>query len=71
MSSIRERARRLKLEALALGFAARHPGTPWYAKLVVAALVAYAITPVDLVPDVIPILGFIDDLVFVPISGSC
>lgn len=71
MSSIRERARRLKREALALGFAARHPGTPWYAKLVVAALVAYAITPVDLVPDVIPILGFIDDLVFVPISGSC
>jgi uncharacterized membrane protein YkvA (DUF1232 family) len=63
-----DRARRLKVELVALYLAARHPQTPWYAKLVVAGLVAYAVTPVDLLPDALPILGFIDDLVFVPIA---
>jgi uncharacterized membrane protein YkvA (DUF1232 family) len=63
-----ERARKLKTELFALYLAARHPGTPWYAKLVVAGFVAYAITPVDFVPDAIPILGLVDDLIFVPIA---
>lgn len=53
---------------VALSLAVRHPGTPWYAKLVVAGAVAYAVTPVDFFPDVVPILGFIDDLVFIPIA---
>ena len=68
MNSWRERARRLKVELFALYLAARHPQTPWYAKLVVAGFVAYAVTPVDLVPDAIPILGLIDDLIFVPLA---
>ena len=63
-----ERARRLKVELYALYLAARHPQTPWYAKLVVAGFVAYAVTPVDLVPDAIPILGMVDDLIFVPLA---
>jgi len=63
-----ERARRLRVELYALYLAARHPQTPWYAKLVVAGFVAYAVTPVDLVPDAIPILGIVDDLVFVPLA---
>jgi uncharacterized membrane protein YkvA (DUF1232 family) len=63
-----ERARRLKTELFALYLAARHPQTPWYAKLVVAGFVAYAVTPVDLLPDALPILGWIDDLIFVPIA---
>jgi uncharacterized membrane protein YkvA (DUF1232 family) len=63
-----ERARRLKLDLYALYLAARHPRTPWYAKLVVAAFVAYAVTPVDFVPDVFPILGWVDDLIFVPLA---
>jgi len=63
-----ERARRLRVDLYALYLAARHPQTPWYAKLVVAGLVAYAVTPVDLVPDVIPILGIVDDLIFVPLA---
>ena len=63
-----ERARKLRTELFALYLAARHPGTPWYAKLVVAGFVAYAITPVDFVPDAIPILGLVDDLIFVPIA---
>jgi uncharacterized membrane protein YkvA (DUF1232 family) len=53
---------------VALSLAVRHPGTPWYAKLVVAGAVAYAITPVDFFPDVVPILGFVDDLVFIPLA---
>jgi uncharacterized membrane protein YkvA (DUF1232 family) len=63
-------AKKLKVELYALYLAARHPQTPWYAKLVVAGFVAYAVTPVDLVPDVFPILGWVDDLIFVPIAIS-
>ena len=64
----RERARRLKRELYALYLAARHPQTPWYAKLLVALLVLYAVTPVDLVPDFLPVLGILDDLIFVPLA---
>jgi uncharacterized membrane protein YkvA (DUF1232 family) len=63
-----ERGRRLKVELFALYLAARHPQTPWYAKLVVAGFVAYAVTPVDLFPDALPILGIVDDLIFVPLA---
>ena len=63
-----ERARQLKIELVALYLAARHPQTPWYAKLVVAGFVAYAVTPVDLFPDALPILGIVDDLIFVPLA---
>ena len=68
MTSWRERARQLKTEMVALSLAVRHPGTPWYAKVVVAGAVAYAVTPVDFFPDVVPILGFIDDLIFIPLA---
>ena len=68
MKTWAERARRLKVELFALYLPARHPQTPWYAKLVVAGFVAYAVTPVDLVPDAIPILGLVDDLIFVPLA---
>jgi uncharacterized membrane protein YkvA (DUF1232 family) len=68
LKSIRERARQLKIELIALALAARHPQTPWYAKLVVAGCVAYALTPVDFIPDAIPIIGLIDDLIFIPIA---
>jgi uncharacterized membrane protein YkvA (DUF1232 family) len=64
--SLRKRARKLRVEALALGLAVRHPQTPWYAKLVVAAAVVYVVTPVDLVPDLFPVLGIVDDLLFIP-----
>jgi uncharacterized membrane protein YkvA (DUF1232 family) len=62
------RARRLRVDLYALYLAAKHPQTPWYAKLVVAGFVAYAVTPVDLAPDAIPILGIVDDLIFVPLA---
>ena len=66
--TLRSRAHELKLELLALALAARHPRTPWYAKLVVAGCVAYALTPVDFIPDAIPVVGFIDDLIFIPLA---
>jgi uncharacterized membrane protein YkvA (DUF1232 family) len=68
IASIRERARRLRTEAYALYLAARHPDTPWYAKAMVAAILVYAVTPVDFIPDVVPILGIVDDLIFVPLA---
>ena len=67
-AALRNRARELKVELIALALAARHPDTPWYARLIVAACVAYALTPVDFIPDVIPVVGFIDDLIFIPLA---
>jgi uncharacterized membrane protein YkvA (DUF1232 family) len=66
LRSLKQRARRLKTESYALYLVARHPDTPWYAKLFVAAVVAYAFSPIDLIPDFIPVLGYLDDLVLVP-----
>jgi len=68
LQAIRTRAREVKLELMALALAARHPRTPWYAKLVIAGCVAYAVTPVDFIPDALPIVGFIDDLIFIPLA---
>ena len=67
-ASLKRRARAVKLELSALSLAARHPGTPWYAKAVIFGCVVYALTPADLFPDVLPVLGFIDDLIFVPLA---
>src|SRR5438067_8428572 len=68
LARLRARARELKVELIALALAARHPDTPWYARLIVAGCVAYALTPVDLIPDAIPVVGFIDDLIFIPLA---
>lgn len=68
LEHLRKRARALKAETLALYFAARHPGTPWHAKLLVAAIVAYALSPIDLIPDFIPVLGYLDDLILLPLG---
>src|ERR671925_1719446 len=68
LPQLRERARHLKADTFALYLAARHTGTPWYAKLMVAAIVAYALSPIDLIPDFVPILGYLDDLVLIPLG---
>lgn len=60
--------RYLKRETYALYLAARHPATPWYAKLFVAGVVAYAFSPIDLIPDFIPVLGYLDDLLLIPLG---
>jgi uncharacterized membrane protein YkvA (DUF1232 family) len=59
-------ARKLELETYTLYYASRNPGTPWYAKVWVALVVAYALSPVDLIPDFIPVIGYLDDLVLIP-----
>ena len=68
IASLKARARQLKTEITALYLAARHPRTPWYAKALIAAIVAYALSPIDLIPDFIPVIGFLDDVVLLPLA---
>ena len=65
---LRDRAKKLKTETRALYLAGRDPRTPWYARLLAAVVVAYALSPIDLIPDFIPVLGYLDDLVLVPLG---
>jgi uncharacterized membrane protein YkvA (DUF1232 family) len=62
------RARALKRDTYALFLACRDPRVPWYAKALAAAVVAYALSPIDLIPDFIPVLGYLDDLLLVPLG---
>jgi uncharacterized membrane protein YkvA (DUF1232 family) len=61
-------ARRLKIEIYALYLAYRDPRVPWYARVFAALVVGYAFSPIDLIPDVIPVLGYLDDLLVVPLG---
>ena len=64
----KQRARDLKREVYALYFACRDPRVPWYAKLLAGGIVGYAFSPIDLIPDFIPVLGYLDDLVLIPLG---
>jgi uncharacterized membrane protein YkvA (DUF1232 family) len=64
----KDRARRLKRELNALALAGRDPRTPWYAKALAICVVAYAFSPIDLIPDPIPVLGYLDDLILIPLG---
>lgn len=66
IEKLKSRARALKNEAIAVLIAARDPRTPWYAKAIAFLTVAYALSPIDLIPDFVPILGYLDDLLIVP-----
>lgn len=59
-------ARELKRDVVALWLAARDPRVPWCAKAVAGAVAAYALSPIDLIPDFIPVVGYLDDLIIVP-----
>jgi uncharacterized membrane protein YkvA (DUF1232 family) len=61
-------ARGIKTETCALYFAVRDERTPWYAKLLGVCVVAYALSPIDLIPDFIPVIGYLDDLLIVPLG---
>ena len=64
----KQKSRRLKIEVYALYLAYRDPRVPWYAKAFVALVVGYALSPIDLIPDFIPVLGYLDDLVLIPLG---
>ncbi|SNS60033.1 Protein of unknown function [Noviherbaspirillum humi] len=59
-------ARRIKRDGVTLWFACRHPRTPWAAKALSIFVVAYALSPIDLIPDFIPVLGYVDDAILLP-----
>jgi uncharacterized membrane protein YkvA (DUF1232 family) len=65
---LKSHARALKNETLAVYLAAKDPRTPWYAKAIAICTVAYAFSPIDLIPDFVPILGYLDDLIIVPLG---
>ena len=68
LAKLKTVATELKRNIMTLHLAARDPRTPWYAKALIACIVAYALSPIDLIPDMIPILGYLDDLLLLPLG---
>ena len=68
IEKMRTWARALKAEIAVLAAAVRDPRTPWYAKVLGVIIVAYALSPIDLIPDFIPVLGYLDDLLLLPLG---
>ena len=68
LEALRSRARGLKRDTYALYLAARDPRVPWYTKALALCVVGYALSPIDLIPDFIPIVGYLDDLILVPLG---
>ena len=66
----KQRAKALKRETYTLYLAYKDPRTPWYARLFTAVVVGYAFSPIDLIPDAIPVLGYLDDLILVPLGAA-
>jgi len=64
----KQQAKKLKVEVYALYLAYQDPRVPWFAKVFVACVVGYAFSPIDLIPDFIPIIGYLDDLVLIPLG---
>jgi uncharacterized membrane protein YkvA (DUF1232 family) len=68
LKQVKDWARALKRDVHALYLAARDPRTPWYAKAVALAIAAYALSPIDLIPDFIPVLGYLDEVILLPLA---
>ncbi len=66
MNGFKSWADALRRDVMTLWFALKHPLTPWYARVFATVLTAYALSPIDLIPDFIPVLGYLDDLILVP-----
>ena len=64
----KRRAKQLKIEIYAIYLAYKDPRVPWYARIFAACVAAYAFSPIDLIPDPIPILGYLDDLILIPLG---
>ncbi len=67
-SSIQRWAKQLKQHTLTVYFAARDPRTPWLVRLLALLVAAYALSPIDLIPDFIPVIGYLDDLLLLPLG---
>ena len=68
LEKLKQRASALKTQSYTLYLAYQHPDTPWYAKAFAGLIAAYAFSPIDLIPDFIPVLGYLDDLILVPLG---
>ena len=68
LQQLKQQAKRLKTELYALYLACHDPRVPWYARALAICVVGYAFSPIDLIPDFIPILGYLDDLIIVPLG---
>ncbi|MEG1834799.1 MAG: YkvA family protein [Oscillospiraceae bacterium] len=64
---LKERAKNLKKDIPAVFLALKHKKTPWYAKIIAALTVGYALSPIDFIPDFIPVLGYLDDIIILPL----
>ena len=64
----KEKARALRRETYAVYLACRDPRVPWYGRLLAACIVGYAFSPIDLIPDFVPVLGYLDDLILIPLG---
>jgi uncharacterized membrane protein YkvA (DUF1232 family) len=65
---LREWSRTIKRDVIAVYLAARDPRVPWYAKVLALCVAGYALSPIDLIPDFIPVIGYLDDLIIVPLG---
>lgn len=68
METLKNWARKLQSEALIMYRASKDPNTPWFAKVFVVLVMAYALSPIDLIPDFIPVIGYLDDLILIPLG---
>ncbi|MCX6087596.1 MAG: YkvA family protein [Caldiserica bacterium] len=68
IENLKNKARRLKNDTFALYFALQDPRVPFFAKTIIIFVVGYALSPIDLIPDFIPVLGYLDDLIIVPLG---
>jgi uncharacterized membrane protein YkvA (DUF1232 family) len=68
LSRIKAWARKVKRDGYAIYLASHDPRVPWYAKVLAIAVAAYALSPIDLIPDFIPVIGYLDDLVILPLG---
>ena len=66
--TLKEKIQKIKRDLAAVYLAYKHPATPLYAKLVAIVVVGYALSPIDLIPDFIPLLGYLDDIILIPLG---